>query len=59
VLARLKASPRISNHLRSPTGNFFESDRLKIFAPGPRSVPTPALPNVRLAVSAYALPSSQ
>ena len=46
VLARLNASPRISNHLCSVTANFLPSDRLRITAPGPRTTPGPASPKV-------------
>ena len=42
VLERLNASPRISNHWPSRTGNLFERERLKIVAPGPRTTPGPA-----------------
>src|SRR6476661_9761312 len=54
VFARLNASPRSSNHLCSVTLNCLPSDRLNIAAPGPRSVPGPALPNVNAAGWAYA-----
>src|SRR5205085_328603 len=59
VLLTLNASPRTSNHLCSVTANFFESERFRMVAPGPRTTPGPEFPKVRLAVSEYALLSSQ